>query len=191
MTQSYTYKFEGLRWIWPDGTRSYQPPPQVTEQFRAYGRHYNKRIEIIRESRDEYRKARTLLVPELAAAEISYAEAQDAVEKLRNEVKALRKEARRRAEGTELRSRLTIAVQARKSAGTVLKEAKAKAMTDTSLEAESLEINIRRNTKEKAARAATPAYWGTYLMAEDASSRAGRSKTDPQFRRWSFGLPTT
>src|SRR6185312_2653027 len=65
----------------------------------------------------QYREARTTHVPEFSAAEVAYAEARAVVERVRTEIKALRKEARRRAEGTELRAKLTEAVQARRRRG--------------------------------------------------------------------------
>jgi DNA-directed RNA polymerase subunit RPC12/RpoP len=191
-TQSYTYKFDGLRWVHPGGDVSYDPPPAVVEQLRAYGRHYNDRIEIVRWSRQQYREARTTHVPDFSVAETAYADARAEVERVRTEIKALRKEARRRAEGTELRAKLTEAVQARKAAGAALRLAKESATESPSLKLASRGINDERTRREKAIRAATPAHWGTYLMAEDASQiAASKAKVDPAFRRWTPGLPVT
>jgi hypothetical protein len=188
---SYTYKFEGLRWIHPDGKLSYEPTPEVTEQFRAYGRHYNARIEIARASRNAYREARKEIVPEFEEAETKWKEADQEVKRIRLEVKALRKEARRRAEGTELRARLTAAVQAKKAASIILKAAREQTKSDPKLKKKSEDLHQQKLAAEREARSKTPADWGTYLKAEDASSKAGSSSHDPRFRAWSIGLPTT
>ncbi len=191
-TQSYTYKFEGLRWVWPDGHVTYDPPPSVADQIRAYGRHYNDRIEIARWSRQEYREARKVNVPEFLTAEEIYLACKAEVVKIRSEMKGLRQEARRRDVGAEVRARLTVAVQARKAAGLALKVAKESAASSPSLTLATHSIQAEKTRREKVIRSATPAYWGTYLMAEDASHVAAmKSKTDPRFRRWLVGLPTS
>lgn len=191
-TQSYTYKFEGLRWVWPDGHVAYDPPPDVADQIRAYGRHYNNRIEIVRWSRQEYREARKTNVPEFLEAEEAYLACRAEVEKIRTEMKALHQEARRRKVGVEIRARLTEAVQKRKAAGLVLQAAKVAAAESPSMTMASNTIYTERTKREKEIRANTPAYWGTYLMAEDASQVAAKkAKSDPEFRRWLTGLPTS
>jgi hypothetical protein len=191
MAQSYTYKFDGLRWVWPDGHTSYDPPPAVEEQVRAYRRHYNDRIEIVRWSRQQYRETRSQLVPELAAAEAAHEQARRAVEEARLAIAAVRRDSRRRSEGPELRARLTEVVQARKLASSELKVARSRATTEPALLAASDEINKERTKREKQVRAGTAAYWGTYLLAEEASDAAARSRTDPEFKRSRSGLPTT
>jgi len=65
-----------------------------------------------------------------------------------------------------------------------IREAKRRLREDESVQANIEAINEVANAEVKAARAATEAFWGTYLHAEAAVQAAKKKPTPPRFHQW-------
>lgn len=64
------------------------------------------------------------------------------------------------------------------------KVARSKLKDDPEIVARYRAVDELFKEKQKAARAASGLYWGTYLLIENAHEQVRKSKVDPKFRRW-------
>lgn len=155
--------------------------PIIDQMFHGH-RYKNKLIEIELKRREE-RNALSAqhLRPDLEA---QIAELEQAEEALVNAHKAANKAARAKvADPKALKEALKPVKAALKELRKEKREALKAIREDESLQAQFAEIDRRANVETKKARAATEAYWGTYLLSEDAV-KAAKKKPTLRFHRW-------
>jgi Putative transposase DNA-binding domain len=157
--------------------------PLIDAQIRAANSYQNQLIEIELWRRAQYRKLMALPAV-IVTLDARIAELAAELEALRDALGKRRKEARRRVEdkakserAKQLRAELKDARGERKAAQQDLRE-------DPEIKASLDAIQAEALIRIKAARAATPCYWGTYLLVERAMEASRKSQTDPRFRRW-------
>lgn len=162
------------------GTNDY-----VSDQMREVHRYRNELTEIERDRRIEVRKVQSSL-PELYGVEYAigmlegeYGMAVDAIKKQRATTRSRSETAAMRKVKAEVLGRLKRAKMARR----VFLRMIARPLLTPAI----AKIDDDANERRKAARAATSAYWGTYLLAEDAVDRVRKTTPidkDPSFSRW-------
>jgi hypothetical protein len=155
----------------------------IDAQIRAAAAYQNQLIEIERWRRQQYR--------ELMKTPAVVVELDGRIDKLVAELEALRtalgkrrQEARKRVEDKErsarikaVRAELKVVRGERKAA---LLDQRERPEIQEALEA----LQEKALERIKAARAATPCYWGTYLLVERAMEASRKGSSDPRFRRW-------
>ena len=163
--------------------RLYEPlgpgAEQAAEAFAGARIHYNKLITIERRRRDEYRRARSHLFPELAALEVRQAELDEKVASARAEIQAEKSRSRSRAVAPEKSSALAELVALKKTSLSLLRAARTETRRSVSFLMESDLIDDRARREIAALRPGT--YFGTYLLVEAAAEAARGSKTDPDY----------
>lgn len=156
----------------------------VNEQFLLAHRYQNKLVEIERQRRASYRglMAAYDTVSPLVAKLAGITEERDA---LRTAIKVARATARARTIVPDsTRARVQELLVAAKALRAEIREAKRVAAEDSLVAAELAVIEARAQEAQKAARAESGVYWGTYLLVERANDQARKSPTDPRFRRF-------
>jgi hypothetical protein len=156
---------------------------RVHEQLILAGRYYNALIEIERQRRTEYRDARASVAPELVRLDAERDALTVKIEAGREELLAKRQTDRQRTKLPEL----TLAVQQlkdeRRRVILLVKAERERLKGLPELERLSEVVQTRFYERNRAARAASGLYWGTYLLVEKAIESACKSKMDPKFHR--------
>lgn len=162
----------------------------VRAQMRAGHEYRNTLTEIERGRRAAMREAMSSYA-DVAELERAVSAAEMDLERALRAVSKERARTRSRSETAEQRSAVTEARAAKKEAIARLRERRAQLRDDASVVARGEQINDLAGELRRSARAATDAYWGTYLLAEDAIGKAskaplydGAEPNDPRFRRW-------
>ena len=155
----------------------------IDAQMRAARDYYNGLIALERTRRVVYREIRRAHCPKLDALETRVNELAEQLEKKRDEIKALRKEARARAATKALDAEAAQLRTALREARGQIKQARAEAKADPALAAEVAQLDERGKVWHRAMRATTTCYWGTYLVEEQSFAQARGSVVDPSFRR--------
>ena len=155
----------------------------VDKQMWLGHRYKNTLTEIERERRT---KVRAVLVShgdiEPLAAEAAALVTQ--LETARTAIKATRASSRSRSEKAETRDAVRDLAKRLRELRAQIKAAKTLIKTDPAIAAGLLDAEEHARARQRAARAASGLYWGTYLLAEQASDMACKSKMDPTFQRW-------
>jgi len=155
----------------------------VDDQMRAAHRYYNQLVEIERERR---REISLILVghpdTEGLAAQVSDLAKQR--DEARLAIKASRKRTRDRSETAQMRARVKDLAAQLKAAREALKAARDAIKTDVAIAAAIDAADARAADRVRKARAACGAYWGSYLLQEQAVDAAKKSKAPPNFKRW-------
>lgn len=155
----------------------------VNDQMRA-GHHYrNTLVEIERERRrriSEVMSSHEDTEPLVAEISRLAKERDDA----REQIKRTRAKAKARVESADSRAHVRELGAQLKAMRDRFKEAKRAIVTDFNVAARLAEIEQWSRTRVREERAKCGVYWGTYLLAEQAADQARKSKTPPQFQRW-------
>jgi hypothetical protein len=155
----------------------------IEEQLKLARVYHNKLLEIELARRAAVRTAMASC-PDVATAAAAVAEIDQKIEAERVVIKAARQAARSGAvdvrANKERLKELFVQVKAARGA---LKAAKTASRTPQML-AKFKAAQEAANQAVRDARAVCGVYWGTYLLVEQEIEAARKSKTDPQFRRW-------
>lgn len=162
----------------------------VRAQMRAGHDYRNTLTEIERGRRAAMREAMSSYA-DVAELERAVSAVEMDLERAIRVVSKERAKTRSRSETAEQRQAVAAARAAKKEAVGRLRERRMQLREDAELKARIDRIDELANELKRSARAATDAYWGTYLLAEDAVSKAakaplydGAEPNDPRFRRW-------
>ena len=154
----------------------------VADQMRAGHRYYNQHVEIERDRRTAVSK---ILIghpdTEDLAARVANLRAQRDAARLT--IKAARKATRDRSETAQMRARVKDLASALKTARAELKAARDVIKTDPLIVSAIDAADDHAAARVRAARAACGAYWGTYLLQEQAVDAAKKAKAPPSFKR--------
>lgn len=161
--------------------RPVQGEHEVRAQMRAGHRYYNDLIALERTRRAVYRDIRgdggRLAEPEQRVSDIA---AQLAA--VREAIRGANAEARSRVESARLRAQARDLSAQIKDARVALRAARAEVGADPEVRARVVDLDERGKRWHKGLRAATPAYWGTYLLAEASYDQARKAAVDPSVR---------
>lgn len=163
---------------------------RVRDTMLAAHRYRNTLVEIERGRRAAIR----LLMSEhgdIATVEATANQTKAVLVAALDEVKAARKASRARSDTESMRAAVTAARAAHKVSLAALRETRAAVRADTTMIAKRDAIEERAAELRRGARALCGAYWGTYLLVEDADMAArkaplydGELPNDPRFARW-------
>jgi transposase len=154
----------------------------VAEQMRAGARYYNDLISLERCRRDVFRELRRKAAPELLVLEQHVDALASELKELRQQLLGARLKARSRVVDRETASRAQSVRTDLVAARSALRSARRRCADDAALREATAALQERGDRWHKALRASTPAYWGTYLLAEASYEQARRSLVDPKFR---------
>ena len=165
----------------------------VLDQMHAAHRYRNTLIEIERGRRAAVRDVMANSQTEIIELTRVATEANAVVEGLIEQLRTERAKTRKRSESSDLTKQIVAAKSARKEATRRLREAR-KALRESPEALAAIElIGERANELRRSARKYCGAFWGSYLLVEDAmqaSSKVplydadGVSPNDPRFVRW-------
>lgn len=154
---------------------------EVERQYALGHKYRNRLVEIELERRKRYREAvlQDALLTQLKAEELELAAR---LEELRTVINAARGEARKRINKTaeaQQAKEVRASLRANRDTARVLR---AEMQTDPRVVAAAAAIEKWAHDEVIQARANCGAYWGTYLLAEQAADQARKSRTDPRFK---------
>jgi len=154
----------------------------VRQQMRLGARYYNELIALERCRRAVYRDLRRKYV-DLESVEARVEELAAELMSLREAIKGVRKEARRRVDTADLDQRAKDVQSALRVARVALKDARQAARDNAELRAAVEQLDERAKIWSKALRAMRAPWWGTYLLEEASAEQARKATIDPSFRR--------
>ncbi len=155
----------------------------VMDQMRAAHRYYNQLVEIERDRRSAVSE---ILIghPDTEALAARVTDLAGQREAARLAIKAARKATRDRSETAQMRARVKDLAAELKAARAELKAARDAIKDDPVVTAAIDAADARATDRVRQARAACEAYWGSYLLQEQAVDAARKSRTPPRFKRW-------
>jgi hypothetical protein len=149
------------------------------DAFRQARVHYNKLITIERRRREEYRKVRAQLFPELGALEVQQKEYEARIKSLREEVQAEKIRTRSRTVAPEKKKAVADLIAEKKEHLKKVRALRAVTRKSIILCMEGDLIDERAHVEIRAMR--PEIYWGTYLLVEAAARQAKSAKKDPDY----------
>ncbi len=156
----------------------------VSDQMRLAHRYYNRLVEIERDRRTEIAK---ILVghPDTEALAARVTALVEQREGARSAIKSTRQVTRDRSETAQMRTRVKDLAAELRAARGELKVARDIIKTDPAIVSAIAAADDRAAERVRQARASCNAYWGSYLLQEQAVDAAKKSKMPPHFKRWS------
>lgn len=163
------------------------PPVEGMDAIRAQMRlahiYRNGLVEIERKRRADV-EAALRQDPDVAAAAAAVDALEQRAEELRQAIRNRRQRARADVPADEEKAALTPLWPQLKAAREPWKAARKAALETEPIKAALAEINQANQDEQKALRATSGLYWGTYLTVEQGMMRARQSPTPPRFESW-------
>jgi hypothetical protein len=145
----------------------------VEETFTRSTSYYNALVDVENGRRDRYRAARRKHVPVVAALEQQLDETKARVKQLAGAIKETKKTTRSRKVPAELAAEMKVAKTEKKTVAAALRAAVAESKSCVALRSDAEQIDTE--ACETAKKLRETLYWGTYLLVEDAFTKARKA----------------
>ncbi len=157
----------------------------VIQQLRASYEYYNTLIRIEQNRRNQFRAIQSQ-DPKIAQLELEISSLDTEIDLHLTSIQNTRSTNRKNVLDKKDVDRVKSLKADRKLKRDELKIAKKSFCDNLIFQKACEDINLFAKNESKAARKATPSYWGSYLLIENAIDAAKKSKTDPKRKYWDW-----
>jgi len=156
---------------------------EVQDQMHLAHVYHNRLVALERERRDKVEVSLRELAPGLCGVDTRLAALEAEIEEIRDRIKKRNAKERKRAASKEDRQKIADLKLQLKEGRATRKLMRSQLFDSLEWKTKQEDINQWHSAQQKASRAASGLYWGTYLTVEQSMSGA-RSGAPPQFQRW-------